>query len=263
MPPRFVDRPIQAMSMNIFRLCGDMSHVFSIIVLLLRLRVAKNASGELKEWIRRRWLCSFASLFFCCCCVGSDDIWPWTTAPETDCKMRTPQWRSIGTGIVSLRAAKEEAEAVWFATALSVDFRPGILYCKCEIFVFEGPEKAYWFHTCFSSSYVHVLCSLSARHLVRSCDPALTVTWWLSDPCAAAVVGLLGPLMLWCTRISGRRYLCQNTRAVPCGLRNAVPRPVHDILLAVQLLHEGPVYCNDGGYYLHDPFQRANLLDVR
>jgi len=33
------------MSMNIFRLCGDMSHVFSIIVLLLRLRVAKNAAG--------------------------------------------------------------------------------------------------------------------------------------------------------------------------------------------------------------------------
>jgi len=162
LPPRFVDRPIQAMSMNIFRLCGDMSHVFSIIVLLLRLRVAKNASGELKEWIRRRWLCSFASLFFCCCCVGSDDIWPWTTAPETDCKMRTPQWRSIGTGIVSLRAAKEEAEAVWFATALSVDFRPGILYCKCEIFVFEGPEKAYWFHTCFSSScVVFSFCSAS------------------------------------------------------------------------------------------------------
>jgi hypothetical protein len=52
------------MSMNIFRLCGDMSHVFSIIVLLLRLRVAKNASGELKEWIRRMALCSFASLFF-------------------------------------------------------------------------------------------------------------------------------------------------------------------------------------------------------
>jgi hypothetical protein len=34
------------MTMNIFRLCGDMSHLFSIIVLLLRLRVAKNASGE-------------------------------------------------------------------------------------------------------------------------------------------------------------------------------------------------------------------------
>lgn len=33
------------MSMNIFRLAGDMSHVFSIIVLLLRLRVVKNASG--------------------------------------------------------------------------------------------------------------------------------------------------------------------------------------------------------------------------
>uniref|UniRef100_A0A7S4HZU3 ER lumen protein-retaining receptor n=1 Tax=Odontella aurita TaxID=265563 RepID=A0A7S4HZU3_9STRA len=33
------------MSMNAFRLCGDMSHVFSIIILLLRLRVAKNAQG--------------------------------------------------------------------------------------------------------------------------------------------------------------------------------------------------------------------------
>lgn len=33
------------MSMNIFRLAGDMSHVFSILVLLLRLRVAKNAQG--------------------------------------------------------------------------------------------------------------------------------------------------------------------------------------------------------------------------
>eukprot|EP00577_Skeletonema_sp_RCC1716_P018261 CAMPEP_0113434992 /NCGR_PEP_ID=MMETSP0013_2-20120614/35993_1 /TAXON_ID=2843 ORGANISM="Skeletonema costatum, Strain 1716" /NCGR_SAMPLE_ID=MMETSP0013_2 /ASSEMBLY_ACC=CAM_ASM_000158 /LENGTH=244 /DNA_ID=CAMNT_0000325247 /DNA_START=186 /DNA_END=920 /DNA_ORIENTATION=+ /assembly_acc=CAM_ASM_000158 len=33
------------MSMNIFRLCGDMCHVFSIIVLLLRLRVARNAQG--------------------------------------------------------------------------------------------------------------------------------------------------------------------------------------------------------------------------
>ena len=35
------------MSMNLFRLAGDMSHVFSIIVLLLRLRVVKNASGKL------------------------------------------------------------------------------------------------------------------------------------------------------------------------------------------------------------------------
>jgi hypothetical protein len=32
--------------MNIFRLCGDMSHLLSIIVLLLRLRVAKNAQGK-------------------------------------------------------------------------------------------------------------------------------------------------------------------------------------------------------------------------
>lgn len=33
------------MGMNIFRLAGDMSHLFSIVVLLLRLRVAKNAQG--------------------------------------------------------------------------------------------------------------------------------------------------------------------------------------------------------------------------
>jgi ER lumen protein retaining receptor len=32
--------------MNMFRLAGDMSHVFSIIVLLLRLRVVKNAAGK-------------------------------------------------------------------------------------------------------------------------------------------------------------------------------------------------------------------------
>lgn len=31
--------------MNIFRLAGDMSHIFSILVLLLRLRVTKNAVG--------------------------------------------------------------------------------------------------------------------------------------------------------------------------------------------------------------------------
>lgn len=31
--------------MNIFRLAGDMSHVLSIVVLLLRLRVTKNAVG--------------------------------------------------------------------------------------------------------------------------------------------------------------------------------------------------------------------------
>jgi hypothetical protein len=39
---------VGAMSMNIFRLAGDMSHVFSIIVLLLRVRVAKNAQGTNK-----------------------------------------------------------------------------------------------------------------------------------------------------------------------------------------------------------------------
>mmetsp|Transcript_4837 Transcript_4837/g.6268 ORF Transcript_4837/g.6268 Transcript_4837/m.6268 type:complete len:228 (-) Transcript_4837:908-1591(-) len=33
------------MSMNVFRLAGDMSHVFSILVLLLRLRVGRNAQG--------------------------------------------------------------------------------------------------------------------------------------------------------------------------------------------------------------------------
>ena len=31
--------------MNLFRLAGDMSHVMSILVLLLRLRVSKNAIG--------------------------------------------------------------------------------------------------------------------------------------------------------------------------------------------------------------------------
>jgi len=31
--------------MNVFRIAGDMSHLFSIAVLLLRLRVAKNAQG--------------------------------------------------------------------------------------------------------------------------------------------------------------------------------------------------------------------------
>ncbi len=33
------------MSMNIFRLCGDMSRLFSILILFHHLRVAKNASG--------------------------------------------------------------------------------------------------------------------------------------------------------------------------------------------------------------------------
>jgi ER lumen protein retaining receptor len=33
------------MSMNLFRLAGDMAHVLSILVLLLRLRVTKNAVG--------------------------------------------------------------------------------------------------------------------------------------------------------------------------------------------------------------------------
>lgn len=37
------------MSMNIFRLAGDMAHLFSIVVLLLRLRVAKNAQGTIKK----------------------------------------------------------------------------------------------------------------------------------------------------------------------------------------------------------------------
>jgi len=33
------------MSMNLFRLAGDMTHVLSILVLLLRLQAAKNANG--------------------------------------------------------------------------------------------------------------------------------------------------------------------------------------------------------------------------
>ena len=87
-------RPTGAMSMNIFRLCGDMSHVFSIIVLLLRLRVAKNASGELRERIRRRFvLC----LRFACVCVRlslsgrlSED---WPTAPHAKDEMCFSRWR--------------------------------------------------------------------------------------------------------------------------------------------------------------------------
>ena len=87
-------RPAGAMSMNIFRLCGDMSHVFSIIVLLLRLRVAKNASGELRERIRRRFvLC----LRFACVCVRlslsgrlSED---WPTAPHAKDEMCFSRWR--------------------------------------------------------------------------------------------------------------------------------------------------------------------------
>jgi hypothetical protein len=46
LPPERPQQQGGIMSMNLFRLCGDMSHVFSIIVLLLRLRVAKNAQGE-------------------------------------------------------------------------------------------------------------------------------------------------------------------------------------------------------------------------
>lgn len=41
----FPSHHLITMSMNIFRLAGDMSHVFSIIILLLRLQVAKNANG--------------------------------------------------------------------------------------------------------------------------------------------------------------------------------------------------------------------------
>jgi hypothetical protein len=51
--------------MNIFRLCGDMSHVFSIIVLLLRLRVAKNASGELRKRSGSGGGVVFACVFLC------------------------------------------------------------------------------------------------------------------------------------------------------------------------------------------------------
>ena len=44
------------MGMNVFRFAGDMSHLFSIIVLLLRLRVAKNAQGTsfFMKWILSR-----------------------------------------------------------------------------------------------------------------------------------------------------------------------------------------------------------------
>ena len=92
-------RPTGAMSMNIFRLCGDMSHVFSIIVLLLRLRVAKNASGELRRRIRRFVLClRFMCLCVCPCRRLSKD---WPTAPHGGDEMCISRWRrGIGVGIV-------------------------------------------------------------------------------------------------------------------------------------------------------------------
>jgi len=36
------------MALNAFRLAGDMSHVLSIVILLLRLQVAKSAVGKRK-----------------------------------------------------------------------------------------------------------------------------------------------------------------------------------------------------------------------
>jgi len=53
------------MSMNIFRLAGDMSHVFSILVLLLRLRVAKNAQGMDRCPLQE--LCAFHICTVECC----------------------------------------------------------------------------------------------------------------------------------------------------------------------------------------------------
>ena len=102
--------PTGAMSMNIFRLCGDMSHVFSIIVLLLRLRVAKNASGELRERIRRRFvLC----LRFACVCVRlslngrlSED---WPTEPHAEDEMCFSRWRrGIGMALFFPAAAEKQ-----------------------------------------------------------------------------------------------------------------------------------------------------------
>ena len=68
--------------MNIFRLCGDMSHVFSIIVLLLRLRVAKNASGELRRRIRRRFLWLRLGVCVCLCAFILEQTADLRTGPQ-------------------------------------------------------------------------------------------------------------------------------------------------------------------------------------
>ena len=98
-PLPILERPTGAMSMNIFRLCGDMSHVFSIIVLLLRLRVAKNASGEWRGRIRRFVLClRFMCLCVCPCRRLSKD---WPTAPHGGDEICIFRWRrGIDVGIV-------------------------------------------------------------------------------------------------------------------------------------------------------------------
>ena len=100
--------------MNIFRLCGDMSHVFSIIVLLLRLRVAKNASGE---------LVGYPAAILCLrlrVCLCSFDL-EWPTAPNAGDEIFISQWRrgtSIGVGIVIPCGGREAMPAVTLAWTL-------------------------------------------------------------------------------------------------------------------------------------------------
>lgn len=64
------------MSMNIFRLCGDMSHVFSILVLLLRLRVAKNAQGA----------CAFRLLVNSPLLISHEDAYPVFHCSRNSCQ---------------------------------------------------------------------------------------------------------------------------------------------------------------------------------
>ena len=120
-PLPILERPTGAMSMNIFRLCGDMSHVFSIIVLLLRLRVAKNASGELRGHIRRFVFCVCVS---CVCSFILADVCRKTGPQNHTVEMRCA---SLDGGEVSMwvsffPAAAERSHAS--VIVMNVDFRP-------------------------------------------------------------------------------------------------------------------------------------------
>ena len=54
------------MSMNIFRLAGDMTHLVSILVLMLKIRAMRSCAGESGRWFenRRAFFCLFFVFLF-------------------------------------------------------------------------------------------------------------------------------------------------------------------------------------------------------
>ena len=53
--------------MNIFRFCGDMSHLFSILILMVRLSITKNVKGislKTQELFLLVFLTRYVDLFF-------------------------------------------------------------------------------------------------------------------------------------------------------------------------------------------------------